>query len=307
MSGHRLPSLGGLRAFESAARLGRMSLAARELCVTPGAVSRSIRHLEQELGVTLFCGPKRALCLTDRGRELATVLTDAFGRVESTISPYFHEVAGALQLSCPGTLAAHWLIPRLPRFQRHAPDIPVQLTTSNRPVDFQREPYDVAIRLAEHPLPDTTRISQLFPEFVGLVVSPNLFKQDAEPSLSALSQLPVLCSRTRPQLWALWAKQQGMAEDRTLSELDHFYYVIKAVKAGLGIGVVPWQLVMEDLEQGELLAPFGFIRSGHAYVVARRQIRSARVERLCAWLVNEAKATPLPEEPCLPVHSGQHQ
>lgn len=164
MSGHRLPSLGGLRAFESAARLGRMSLAARELCVTPGAVSRSIRHLEQELRVTLFSGPKSALCLTDRGRELAAVLTDAFGRTESTIGPYFHEVAGALQLSCPGTLAAHWLIPRLPRFQRHAPDIPVQLTTSNRPVDFQREPYDVAIRLPEHALSQTTRSSQLFPK-----------------------------------------------------------------------------------------------------------------------------------------------
>lgn len=307
MSSHRLPSLGGLRAFESAARLGRMSLAATELCVTPGAISRSIRNLEQELGVTLFCGPKGALRLTVRGLELAAVLTDVFGRIESTVSPYFDRAAGALQLSCPGTFAAHWLIPRLPRFKCTAPDIQVQLSMSDRPVDFLREPYDVAIRLSEHALRDDVRTSPLFPEFIGLVVSPHLLKQDPALSLRALSQQPVLCSQTRPELWAYWAGKQAMNAPKTFNELEHFYYVITAVKAGLGIAVVPWPLVMDDLNQGQLLAPLGFIPSGHAYVVARRPIRSARIERLCTWLVNEAQATPYPDAPTQPVRSGQHQ
>ena len=49
-----LPPLNALRAFEAAARLGRMSAAADELAVTHGAVSRQVRHLEDILGVTLF-------------------------------------------------------------------------------------------------------------------------------------------------------------------------------------------------------------------------------------------------------------
>lgn len=296
MSGHRLPSLGGLKAFESAARLGRMSLAARELCVTPGAISRSIRHLELELGIALFCGPKGALRLTARGQALAAALTDAFSRIELAVTPYFDEAAGALQLSCPCTLAARWLIPRLPRFRRNAPDVQIQLTTSNQPIDFRREPYDVAIRLTDHALSDDVRISSLFPEFIGLVASPQLLAPDEAPSLSALEQYAVLCSQTRPEIWDIWAEQQGISWTRTIGEFEHFYYAIEAVKAGLGLCVAPWPLVMDDVAKGLLRAPFGFIPSGSTYVVARRQIRSARVERLCEWLVNEARETPLPRE-----------
>ncbi|MBV4512810.1 hypothetical protein HU730_022480 [Pseudomonas sp. SWRI22] len=85
-----------------------------------------------------------------------------------------------------------------------------------------------------------------------------------------------------------------MASAIPLSELEHFYYVIEAVKAGLGISVILWPLVMDDLQQGQLLAPFCFIGSGQSYVEVRRQTCSARAEHFCVWLVSEARATPVP-------------
>src|ERR687898_899249 len=63
----RLPSLNALRAFEAAGRLGRMTLAAEELCVTHGAVSRQVRQLEQALAARLLEGPKSGLVLLGRG------------------------------------------------------------------------------------------------------------------------------------------------------------------------------------------------------------------------------------------------
>lgn len=54
----RLPPLNALRAFEAAARLGRMTAAADELAVTPGAISRQARQLEDHLGLSLFEGSK---------------------------------------------------------------------------------------------------------------------------------------------------------------------------------------------------------------------------------------------------------
>ncbi|MFT2604112.1 LysR family transcriptional regulator, partial [Escherichia coli] len=66
----RLPPLAALRAFEAAARLGRMTAAADELCVSPGAVSRQVRQLEQHLGLPLFAGTKARPTLTAAARTL---------------------------------------------------------------------------------------------------------------------------------------------------------------------------------------------------------------------------------------------
>jgi DNA-binding transcriptional LysR family regulator len=67
MSRRSLPSLTGLRAFEAFARLGSMTAAAGELCVTHGAVSRQVHALEARLGVDLVAGARHELRLTDAG------------------------------------------------------------------------------------------------------------------------------------------------------------------------------------------------------------------------------------------------
>jgi len=97
--------LTALRAFEAFARLGKMSLAADELCVTHGAVSRQVRSLEAVCGVKLTQGPRNALKLTDAGERMARSLGHTFDQLEET----FREVRSAgereLHVSCVGTLA----------------------------------------------------------------------------------------------------------------------------------------------------------------------------------------------------------
>ncbi|MFY8143111.1 MAG: LysR family transcriptional regulator, partial [Caulobacter sp.] len=78
MARRQLPSLNALRAFEAFGRHGRMTLAADELCVTHGAVSRQIRQLEEQLGVALTEGPRSRLRLTQAGLKLAQALSPAF-------------------------------------------------------------------------------------------------------------------------------------------------------------------------------------------------------------------------------------
>ena len=77
----RLPPLNALRAFEAAARLGRMTAAAEELSVTPGAISRQVRQLEQALGVGLFEGAKNKPQLTAAGASLWPALSAALDRI----------------------------------------------------------------------------------------------------------------------------------------------------------------------------------------------------------------------------------
>ena len=62
--GWQLPPLNALRAFEAAGRLSSFTLAAEELHVTPGAVSRQIKLLEETLGIPLFIRNNREVRLT---------------------------------------------------------------------------------------------------------------------------------------------------------------------------------------------------------------------------------------------------
>lgn len=75
----RLPPLQTLRAFEAAARLLSMTLAAEELHVTHGAVSRHIKTLEDHLGVPLFRRLTRRIELTNAGAEFHVVVARLLG------------------------------------------------------------------------------------------------------------------------------------------------------------------------------------------------------------------------------------
>ena len=71
MSNHfDLPPLNALKAFEASARLHSITLAAKELHVTHGAVSRQVKQLEEHLGVVLLSKQGRGIKLTDAGARL---------------------------------------------------------------------------------------------------------------------------------------------------------------------------------------------------------------------------------------------
>ena len=81
---YSLPSLNALAAFEAAARHLSLTKAAEELNVTPGAISKQVRMLEDELGSPLFLRRHRALELTREGETMAAALREGFERISST-------------------------------------------------------------------------------------------------------------------------------------------------------------------------------------------------------------------------------
>src|SRR3989344_3887160 len=126
---HRLPPLSALRAFEAAARLGRMTAAAEELSVTPGAISRQVRQLEQHLGVALFDGSKARPTLTPAAHVLQPVLTTAFAHIADAVREVSDSRRGPLDVACFSTFTVKWLIPRLFDFQAQHPGIEVRPRT----------------------------------------------------------------------------------------------------------------------------------------------------------------------------------
>lgn len=86
--GHRfydLPSLTALTAFEASARHRSFKIASAELNVTPGAINRQIKLLEEELGVPLFVRVADGIELTADAEELYAVLSNGFSRAGQVV------------------------------------------------------------------------------------------------------------------------------------------------------------------------------------------------------------------------------
>ena len=144
-----LPPLNALRSFVQAGHELSFSRAADRLGVTPGAVSRLVRKLEEHLGVRLLERTAHGLVLTGQGelylRDVSGPLTAveaATRRLVGSRNP------NRIVVACYPTFAARWLLPRWSRFFDRHPEIDVQIATSLTDVDFRRDDgTDIAIRL----------------------------------------------------------------------------------------------------------------------------------------------------------------
>jgi DNA-binding transcriptional LysR family regulator len=264
-----------------------MTLAAEELNVTHSAISRQVQHLEELLGVALFEGPKNNLRLTESGSTLLSGLVVAFDQIDLSVRSVADTEDGSLDVSCPGTFTMRWLIPRLYRFQAEYPGIEVRLTASSRPVDFARDGFDVAIRVGTAPWPAGAEVIPLFPEQTGPVVSPALI----DTAASGFGGLAQLHTRTRLRAFGDWLSRSGHSIGiGARVEYEHFYFMLEAAGAGLGVCVAPWPYVHDDIRIGRLAAPYGFVDSGHEYVTLRRARKNRKSSLFCDWLRREADA-----------------
>ncbi|WP_165189512.1 LysR substrate-binding domain-containing protein [Caulobacter soli] len=299
MAARSLPPLNALRAFEAFGRRGRMTLAADELCVTHGAISRQIRQLEDHLGVALTEGPRNRLILTETGLTLAQALTQALDQIEAALPQPAGAGDGALVVSCLPTFAMKWLIPRLPGFVAAHPEIQARIVESNGPFDFRADGVDLAIRMRlpdAPPSPDAD-VTPFLKHYVGPVAAPALAAQI--DGLDSLARLPRLHTRTFLESWAEWEVAAGLTlPPATVNrEFDHYFYMLEAAAAGLGVALSPWAFAETDLTSGRLIAPLGMI-PGQAQVCALtpkgKATRAAR--RFRDWLVAEGVATPPPPD-----------
>ncbi len=302
MKRRSLPSLNALRAFEAFSRHGRMSSAADELCVTHGAVSRQVRQLEQSLGVSLVEGPKTRLKLTPEGLRLAASLGTAFDDMAEAVDGLKTEAGRILSVSCLGTFAMRWLIPRLPDFLERHPQVQVSISESHAPVDFRRGDYDSAIRMAAEGAASEAETTVFLPHHHGPVMAPGL----ASPSLQRLGGLPRLHTRTYPKAWDDWQDNFGCRLPPPPSEqaFDHNYYLMEAAVAGLGAAIGSWPFVIQDVASGRLAAPFGIVEAHTRYVFLTPRGKAEPAAALFRdWLLDLGRATPLPQLSPLPAPS----
>lgn len=141
-----------LHAFLAVGRLRSFSRASRELGVSRSAVSQSVRHLEEQLGVVLLARTTRSVSLTDAGRRLVESAGPGLGEVLaalSTVTARPGEPVGRLRLSAPHMAVPFVITPVLPTFRARYPQVEVEVVVEDRFVDIVKEGYDAGVRLSE--------------------------------------------------------------------------------------------------------------------------------------------------------------
>jgi LysR family glycine cleavage system transcriptional activator len=283
----RLPPLNSLRAFEAAARHGKFTRAADELCVTQGAVSRHVSGLERWLGIRLFERTRRGIELTPKGAVYFRTLRGALDQIDaSTRQLLEHPDERALRLKLPPTFAIRWLVPRLARFlalDRHAD---VQITTSHQPVDFDREEVDACIHSGNAPPPGTAS-QRLFGEVLLPVCSPRLLERGPPLRKPAdLARHVLLCSLHRPRDWPTWlaAARITNIDGNSGLKFENSALSYQAALDASGVVVAQRAFVEEDLRAGRLVAPFALrAPTPDAYFFAYRPGAAGRSPRNAAF------------------------
>jgi LysR family transcriptional regulator, glycine cleavage system transcriptional activator len=292
----RLPPLHSLIAFEAAARLGRMTEAASELCVTPGAVSRQVKKLEESLGVALFEGTKNRPLLTSAGQALAPQLSLAFDHLHSAVQAVAVQNSNVIQVACYNTLAAKWLLPRLPQLTALHPLLEVQINALTQADEKLLRTHDaVLVAQPTDALMDSVVLRTiLFPETLGPVMSAQLYESMSIHKPRDILKLPLLQTCTRTDAWEIWLQAHGLAwpaskQKGATQPFQHYYFSLEAALRGQGVCVAPAHLVMDDLAAGRLVAPLGFVPSGWQYVLLTAPSPKPMVKKFADWLLVEAK------------------
>lgn len=285
----RLPSLNGVRAFEAAARCGSFAAAGLELNVTPAAVSRLVRLLEQRLDVALFQRHANRLRLTPAGQTYQAGLTQMLDGL-AQLTRRVTEKAGTevLTVGVGPTFAMRWLIPRLAQFGVEAPEIEVRITTGGAARPFSAD-WTCGIRLGKPPWPGLVA-ERLFRADMMPVCAPGLASRCRDPA--QLDAKRLMRVTHAPDDWATWLKSAGAPQ---LSPLGpHFDFYDQAQQAaidgvGIAMGIRPY--VDDDLAAGRLVAPFArTVSKGSAWYLlySKGHAGEPGFEKFRSWLKRSA-------------------
>ena len=251
-----------LLVFETAARCGSFTRAAKELNVSQPAVSLAVRQLEAALGFALFERGHRTIALTEAGAILYHDVSAGFTRILETIKLLRRkQLHTHVTLSASTAFANYWMVPRLADFRAKHPDIDLRLQTTDKDLDLAEEGISLGVQRGHGTWPGYAS-AEIAPEILYPIASP-LFLREAGPfdEVAQLTdkRLIHLEEPYRPrQIWKDWFDAMDV-EYRDLGQglrLNDYALVLQAAMAGEGIAL-GWNHVVERLIAQELLAPVG--------------------------------------------------
>lgn len=294
----KLPPVNALVAFEAAARHLNFTRAAEELNVSQVAVSKQIKTLETDLGVSLFDRTPRGPVLRPEGHKLFDAATVSLRHVAQVAEDLRQDASGVrLVVATTMAFATYWLMPRLTRFRNAHPELDVVLLASDPYYGNASTTPDITIRF-DRTAPSGDNVVQLFSEEIFPVCSPDYVASRNITSLAQLTTKSLLHldePRNAAMNWRVWFSHFGVEVRETLpgphfSNLNEALY---AAEAGRGLAL-SWRHTCDAaLDVGRLVRPVNevlYTEWAYYLVLPPQHPLSDRVRAFAEWIAGEVAA-----------------
>jgi len=286
-----IPPLTALLAFERAATQLSFRRAARDLSLSPSAISHQIRGLEEQFGVKLFVRGARSVRLTADGERYLARISGALAALQDAsrdMLRHRRDANSELWISSLPFFTSAVLIPALPDFKRRNPHLTLRIEATHQYADFNASRVDVAIRYGrEHST--GLKFEPLVAVKLSPVCAPGLIKGGLKTPAD-LSREVLIHLTTQPRAWTVWLKEAGLPQlaPRGHLWLDSVPAMLEAAEQGLGVTLAMSPLIKAWPGFGRrLVAPFAFggAHSETIYLVSRtEQARDRRIAALRRWI-----------------------
>jgi DNA-binding transcriptional LysR family regulator len=259
--------LNALRLFVEIVDAGNLTAAARRLKTTRSNVSHRLKTFEHELGVQLLRRTTRRMeptqvgyALYEHGSNIVREMTAA-GAAVATLGKSLH---GHVRVSIPTGLGQLYIGPLLVRFAQQYPEITLEVVFSNRIVDLMVSEIDVALRITSDP-PEQYVARELARIDWVLCASADYARQKGKPKKPADLAQHNLVSTPVQQGSRMIIKLHRQGQESAIAVLPHiqsesFLFLKNCVLSGIGLGVLPFYAVHEELDNGSLIP----VLPGHA-------------------------------------------
>jgi DNA-binding transcriptional LysR family regulator len=255
----RIGTRGEMEAFVRSIELGSFSAAARELKLSPSALSKLVTRLERGLKVRLLARTTRRLTPTPEGelfvgrcRRILAEMEDA----EMEVGRARERPRGRLRMHVGVGMAMHLVLPVLPRFLEMHPEVQIDLIVEDRQVDIVRENLDMSVRPWT---PESTSlvVRKLFEFERWLCASPAYLRRHGKPRSPddlARHRCMAVSSIPNNDKWSFRTAAGRRVVDVTLgASMNNADAVYRLALAGVGIGRLNEFIIAEALRDGRLV------------------------------------------------------
>ena len=252
--------LGELSAFATVAEERSFTRAAARLGISQSALSHSMRGLEKRLGIQLLARTTRSVSATAAGATLLREVAPALERIEQAVAEARKQretPSGRIRIIIPRTATKTVLLPKLAQFVHAFPEVVLEVTSSNDPVDLVAGEYDAGVQLGEFIQRDMIAVRVTREMRLGVVGSPKYFESHPVPRRPQdLKDHACIGFRFSNSLYrwefekertALSVSPQGPAS------FDDPDLVVQAVLDGVGIGTAMEDSLAELIANGRLI------------------------------------------------------